>query len=369
MASSASEELFLPTTPGLEPALEGEARGLGWKVERTDGGLTARGPAGLHQDACLWLRTASRVLLRVATVPAPDAASLSRALGKVSLAAYRDGARGAEVQVSTRRSKLRAPQVEEAARKAWRLPPAQGEDLLRLQLRVDGDGCTVSVDCGGELLYRRGYRQETSHAPLRETLGAGMLLLAGYTGDEPLWDPMCGSGTLPIEGALMALRRAPGRDRRFAFQDFPGFDAPRWEETLARARQGERAKPPAPLLASDLNAGALGVARRNARRAGVLEMLKLERLDAMKLQPPPDTAPGLLVANLPYGKRVGESAGLMPLYRGFGEALRQGFRGWRAALLLERAPALESALGLTAERVFELDNGGLHCRLLVCPIR
>jgi len=359
------EELFLPTTPGLEPALFEECRARGFSPERAEGGVTVRGPLGLHQDACLWLRTASRVLLRVAHVPAADEQALARGLAKVSLAPYRDGGRGVELSASSRRSKLRVQRLEEVARKAWKLPPEPGEAPLRLQLRAEGDACTVSVDCGGELLYRRGYRQEISHAPLRETLGAGLLLLSGYRGEVPLWDVMCGSGTLPIEGALIALRRAPGRDRRFAFQDFPSFDAARWEAALSRARAGELSKPPAPLLGSDLNAGALGVARRNARRAGVLEHLSLERLDATALKARPTLAPGLVVANLPYGKRVGEVAELSRLYRALGQTLRAQFAGWRAALFYAKDAKLEAALGLPSGTAFELDNGGIACRLVV----
>jgi len=363
-----AEELYLPTTPGLEPALLAECHRLGLSSQPTEGGVTVRGPPGLHQDACLWLRTASRVLLRVAHLRFADEKALERNLATVSLAPYRDGGRGVEVAASSRRSKLRAQRLEEVARRAWRLPPEPGEAPLRLQLRAEGDTCTVAVDCGGELLYRRGYRQEISHAPLRETLGAGLLLLAGYQGDGFLWDVMCGSGTLLIEGALMALRRAPGRDRTFAFKAFPSFDAARWEAALARARTGERDQAPAPILGSDLNAGALGVARRNARRAGVGEHLTLERLDATALKARPALGPGLLVANLPYGKRVGDEAGLLHLYRALGQTLRTQFSGSRVALFYPQVMALETALALPSAATFNLDNGGIACRLAVSDL-
>ncbi|MBK7858147.1 MAG: hypothetical protein IPJ65_05885 [Archangiaceae bacterium] len=165
---------------------------------------------------------------------------------------------------------------------------------------------------------------------MRETLAAGVLRLAGYTGAEPLWDPMCGSGTLLIEAALMALNIAPGD-----------------------LKAGPQRKPAASLTGTDLNAGALGVTRRNARRAGVLEHLKLERADAAKIEP--KGAAGLIISNLPYGKRV-EKGDLDAVLENF--ATR--FAGWRFAFLLQGRLA-----ALKPTREFEVSNGGLRCRLCV----
>jgi putative N6-adenine-specific DNA methylase len=178
----------------------------------------------------------------------------------------------------------------------------------------------------GRLLYQRGYREEIGRAPMRETLAAGMLRLAGYSGNEPLWDLMCGSGTLLIEAALIATGTAPG-------------------ELGKPAR-----KAAASLKGTDLNAGALGVTRRNARRAGVFDALTLERADATQVKP--SGAPGLLVANLPYGKRV-ERLDLSA----FTSNLRAGFHGWRFAFLLQ------GKLDLEVTQEHALNNGGLRCRL------
>jgi putative N6-adenine-specific DNA methylase len=180
----------------------------------------------------------------------------------------------------------------------------------------------------GRELYRRGYREEIGRAPLRETLAAGVLRLAGYDGTEPLWDPMCGSGTVLIEAALIATGTPPG-------------------DLKAHGRAAA-----ALLKGSDLNAGALGVTRRNARRAGLT--LELVRADAAEIEPPPGPK-GLLVANLPYGKRV-EKGDLTPVLENF--ATR--FSGWRFALLTQgRLPVL------TSLQQHELSNGGLRCRLYV----
>lgn len=231
-----------------------------------------------------------------------------------------------------------------------------------LMVRGEGEVWTVSADTSGEPLHRRGYRQEVSRAPLRETLAAGILLLAGYDGEAPLVDPMCGSGTFLIEGAWMSMHRAPGLGRAFAFESFPGFDAAAWTARKEKAAAEALSAPRAALRGFDLNAGALGTARRNARRAGVT--LALERQDVRTLAAPPG-GPGLLVANPPYGKRVGEAEDLPGLYRALGATLRQGFRGWRVALLVPEDRGLLQALGLPEARSLPVRNGGLRCRLLL----
>jgi putative N6-adenine-specific DNA methylase len=195
--------------------------------------------------------------------------------------------------------------------------------LSRIASEVKDQGHTLTGP-----LYQRGYREEIGRAPMRETLAAGVLRLAGYRGDEPLWDPMCGSGTLLIEAALIAYGIAPGD-----------------------LRAGATRTPEALLKGSDLNAGALGVTRRNARRAGVT--LDLERADAAKIRPV--GSPGLLIANLPYGKRV-EKGDLTAVLSNFSTH----FKGWRFALLMQGRLS-----GLTAHTEHSLSNGGLRCRLYV----
>lgn len=183
-----------------------------------------------------------------------------------------------------------------------------------------------------------------------------MLLLSRWDPSrESLWDPMCGSGTILAEAALLAQGKAPGAQRRFAFENDAGHDAAAWS---AEARTRGNAYKPL-LLGTDLNAGALGTARRNARRAGVLELLTLERLDATKL--PTKPGPGLVISNLPYGKRVGERSELASLYSAFGASLKRAAAGWRFAFLLKDHP---DALGLKIDQTHALDNGGLGCTLV-----
>jgi len=216
-------------------------------------------------------------------------------------------------------------------------------------------------DSSGELLYRRGFRQEVSRAPLRETIAAGLLALAGYTPETPLWDPLCGSGTILIEAALQARAIAPGLARSFAFEAFADHDAAAFAREKAALAAQALKKAPALLLGTDLNAGALGTARRNARRAGVLEDLVLERGDATVAREglPPGT---LALSNLPYGIRVGEAGDLPALYRALIRSTRAS--GVTRVAFLVRDPRALDWLGLVGPRVHPLDNGGLACRLV-----
>jgi putative N6-adenine-specific DNA methylase len=371
MRPPSTEQLFAVAAPGLEPALEAEAGGM--RPRGVEGGVLLEGPAGLHQEANVRLRTASRVLLRLGSFRAPDVGALTRGLAAVDLGRVWDGTGTPRLLVATHRARVPAGAVLGAAARAWGVPGlARGGELeeddaeeLTLLARLEGDTCTVSVDTSGGLLYRRGYRQEVGRAPLRETLAAGLLVLAGYDGVEPLVDPMCGSGTFLIEGAWMSMRRAPGLERRFAFERFPGFAPAAWEALRARVQAEALATPRAPLFGFDLNAGALGTARRNARRAGVT--LALERRDVKTLEAP-GKAPGLVVANPPYGKRVGEGGELPDLYRALGATLKRAFGGWRAALLVPDEAVLIRALGLPGAQSLPVRNGGLPCRCLLSPL-
>jgi putative N6-adenine-specific DNA methylase len=344
----------------LEGALATEAAALG-EIKTVPGGVEIAGATGLHRRANLWLRTASRVLLRLGEFSAAGPSELERGLRGISLQPFAARAAAATIEVTTHRSRLKPRRIEEIARQAWGLSETKDDGALSIRLRLEADHCTVSVDSTGDLLHRRGYREEISRGPLRETLAAGILLLAGYRGDEPLWDPMCGSGTLPIEAALIALRRAPGRGRHFAFESWPSHDARAWQSELARARAGELERLPSPIFASDLHSGALRKAERNATRAGVRDLIHFSRHDATK--PRADLPPkGLLVANLPYGIRVSDRQQLAALYRPFGAAFHL-LQGWRAALLVaDRSSA--NLLGWSPRQAHDLDNGGLRCHLL-----
>ncbi len=361
---------FAGTTRGLEPVLAQEARALGRSTE-VPGGVEVTGPKGVHEEACLRLSTANRVLLRLVALPSAGWAAVARELAQAPLSPVAPEGAPVWLESTVRHAGApAAPALRAWLSRAWRRPvhPAAGEDRAapgtRLVLRLLPDGGALSVDASGELLYRRGWRQEVGRAPMRETLAAGMLALSGWQPEEPLWDAMCGSGTLLIEAALHARRLAPGLGRHFAFETWPATDEGAWRARRTRAEAEARPAAPAPLHGTDVNAGALGTARRNARRAGVLDSLVFGRADIRTLSPG-STPPGLLVANLPYGKRVGSRQGMDGVFEAVGEALRTGFRGWRAALLTDEPGRVQRALGRTADTEHSLSNGGLSVALLV----
>ena len=369
MVTSFEQVCFAAATRGLEPTLAEEARMLG-RSTLVPGGVEVTGRIGVHEEACLRLRTANRVLLRLAQFRPSGWAGVAAELARADVDAV--AAEGEPVWLeSTVRypGAPAAPTLRTFLAHAWARPvhPAAGEDRAspgtRLVLRVVEGAANLSADASGELLYRRGWRQEVGRAPMRETLAAGVLALSGWRPEEPLWDPMCGSGTLLIEAALSARNMPPGGERSFAFERWPMTDSVAWKARRARALHEGRPTAPAPIRGSDVNAGALGTARRNARRARVLDSLVLVRADVRTLVP--DGVPkGLLVANLPYGKRVGSRAGMDTVFAGVAEALRTGFRGWGAALLTDEPARLQRALGRAADSEHALSNGGLSVALL-----
>jgi putative N6-adenine-specific DNA methylase len=368
MRPSGEQSCFASTTRGLEAVLTEEAGRLG-RATPVAGGVEVRGAPGLVEELCLRLSTANRVLLRLLHLPRGGWREAARALAGVDLSDVAPAGAPLWLETTVRLAGAPpAPTLRAWLARTWRRPihAAAGEDRAspgtRLVLRLLAEGGTLSADASGELLYRRGWRQEVGRAPLRETLAAGVLTLAGWTPAEALWDPMCGSGTLLVEAALRARRVAPGLGRHFAFEQWPRTEAADWARRRARARAEARPAAPAPLHGSDLNAGALGTTRRNARRAGVLDALVLERA-AMGALAPGGVPPGLLATNLPYGKRVGRRAELDAVFADVGEALRTRFRGWRAALLTAEPGRLSAALERPLEAVYPLENGGLQVAL------
>jgi putative N6-adenine-specific DNA methylase len=220
----------------------------------------------------------------------------------------------------------------------------------------------MSVDTSGEPLHRRGHRQQTGKAPLRETLAAALLQASGWDAASPLIDPFCGAGTIPIEAALLARQRAPGRTRRFAFESWRDFDAPAWQRLLAVAdARGAAVAQLPPILASDRDAGAVAATRANAERAGIAGDLEISQRALSALAPPP--GPGWIVTNPPYGVRLGSSGDLRNLHAAFGRLLRERCGGWQVALLAPNA-RLAAAAGLPLEPQRELLHGGLRLALL-----
>jgi len=232
---------------------------------------------------------------------------------------------------------------------------------LRVNVHLVKNRCTISLDTSGAPLDRRGYRLARTEAPLRETLAAALIELTGWDGTVPLVDPMCGSGTIPIEAALKAGRRAPGLLRQFGFERWSTFDRALWQRLVREARDEALATVPVPIVGSDQSAKAVATARENSERAGVAGVIQLAQRELDDFSPPP--GPGILLVNPPYGQRLGEEEALKPLYRQLGDIMKQRCKGY-TAYLFTGSSELAKCVGLKATRRIVLFNGPLECRLL-----
>jgi putative N6-adenine-specific DNA methylase len=233
-----------------------------------------------------------------------------------------------------------------------------------VNVRLFRNRCTLSLDCSGLPLDRRGYRLERHEAPLKENLAAALVEFSGWDGSQPLLDPMCGTGTIAIEAALKALKVPPGLLRAgFGFQRWPNYDRKLWEGLVAEAHDGELEALPAPVLGSDISHSAINMARENARRAGVAgsDLVMFDRCAIGELAPPP--GPGVLIFNPPYGMRLGEEEALKPLYKEIGDVMKQRCKGYTAYLFTGN-PQLAKCVGLKPSRRIVLYNGPIECRLL-----
>jgi putative N6-adenine-specific DNA methylase len=382
---------FAVAAPGLEPAVEHEVRKLegASDVQAEAGGVEWTSPCIGGFAANLWLRTATRVLARVGAVEAREFGRLRRRAAGLPWDRFIPRDAPVTIRASTSRCRLyhtgalaettalaiadvvpgaRLAEKSEKNEKSEEDAPAEGPTVL---VRGLEDRFTFSVDASGERLHRRGARVEIGAAPMRETLAAGLLALAGWEPGQSLCDPVCGAGTIPIEAALQAIDRAPGLDREFALEDWPMFAE---ESAVAAAALREQARArvqtaaAAPLAGSDRDPAIIESAGRNAARAGVAAHITWTCRDLGDARPPPG-APGLVIANPPYGRRLGDPRGALRVYRDLGRLLRAHFRGWRAAIVVPaRLAGAGDALRLVLPETHRLRNGGIPIELRVGPI-
>jgi putative N6-adenine-specific DNA methylase len=364
--------LFVVCAPGLEPVASSELRELGSQGRTLSGGIELDGQLPEAMRLNLWLRTASRVLVRLGEpFRATSFAELVRKASSLPWGKLVRKDMRAAFRVTCRKSRLYhsdavAERLHAAleARVGFPVSVADSgedeapaaEDVQLFLARIERDVCTVSADSSGALLHQRGWRGPQAKAPLRETLAAALLLGAGFRADQPFCDPMCGSGTLAIEAALIALGRAPGLNRRFAFQRWPGFSARQWEHLVSDARKRERSVV-ARIEASDQDAGAVRAARENALQADVdVDIVQRPLADL-----PGDAGQGLIACNPPYGVRI--AADLRRVYADLGAAARRR-AAWRVALIAAR-PDAAAASGLRFSPLLRTKNGGIPIEMLV----
>jgi putative N6-adenine-specific DNA methylase len=223
--------------------------------------------------------------------------------------------------------------------------------------RISEDICTISIDSSGLPLYKRGYRQAVAKAPLRETLAAALILASGWDRVSPLLDPFCGSGTIPIEAALLAGGIPPGIHRRFTFMDWPDFDENLWRSVYDTPIEKSTQIPQ--IQGSDRDAGAVKMAQANAGRAGVAKYVKFSHTAVSGIEP--SNQPGWVVTNPPYGLRVSPGHDLRDLYAQFSNTLRKKCPGWHICVLCSD-PVLLGQMGMEMDTSFRLVNGGVSVR-------
>ena len=368
------QHYFATTAKGVEEVLAAELVRLGApEVSIESGGVRFGGGMEAAYRANLWLRTASRVLMPLAEFACETPEQLYLGARAIDWGSYLTPAMTLAVDCNLRDStlthsgfvalKAKDAIVDDLRDRFGSRPNVDTKDPdLRVNVRLFRNRCTLSLDCSGTPLDRRGYRLDRHEAPLKENLAAALVELSGWDGSVPLLDPMCGTGTIAIEAAMKSLRIAPGILRpNFGFQRWLGFDRPLWDRLVEEARQGMLAALPAPVYGSDISHSAIAMAHENARRAGVGELISLGRSEIAELAPPP--GPGILIFNPPYGKRLGEAEALKPLYKEIGDVLKQRCKGYTAYLFTGNLE-LAKSVGLKAARRIVLYNGPIECRLL-----
>ncbi|MFZ5962327.1 THUMP domain-containing class I SAM-dependent RNA methyltransferase [Thalassococcus sp. BH17M4-6] len=364
MAETSKFEIFLVAVPGLEAPLLQEAQAAGFAgAEAVPGGVAFQGGWPEVWRANLVLRGPSRVLARIGEFRAFHLAQLDKRARKFL---WGDSLRAdvpVKVEVTCRASKIyhagaAAQRIETALREEMGVQIA-ADASVRLKVRIDDNLVILSVDTSGEGLHKRGHKQAIGKAPMRETLAALFLRQCGFDGSEPLLDPMCGSGTFVIEAAEIASGLLPGRSRRFAFEDLARFDADAFAAMKTAPSGGV---PDLRFFGHDRDAGAVRMATENAARAGVAECTTFTAGQVSDLVPP-ESPPGLIMVNPPYGGRIGNKKLLFGVYAALGERLKTQFSGWRVGMVTSE-PSLAKAAGLPFRPAGPpVPHGGLKIRL------
>ena len=372
MTEKSMQRFFAPCPRGLEAVLAGELAELGGaEIAVAEGGAGFSGPMAIAYAANLHSRIASRVLWQVGSGRYRSEEDVYRGANALDWAQLFDGALTIRVNVAAVRSPLNSLdfitlRIKDAVCDKFRSQTGVRPDVdtaqpdVRIHAFLETERFTLYLDTSGEPLFKRGARQMTGEAPLRENLAAGILKLSGWTPDLPLLDPMCGSGTFLIEALQIALGIAPGAQRHFAFEKLRNFDEAAWSAIKAAAEARPAPNPSPAIFGSDLYGEALKLARVNLAAAGFADRVGLKQANMLEISAP--AAAGVLVANPPYGVRIGEQDELASFYPQVGDALKKKFAGWRAYVFTAdmRLPKL---IGLSPSKRTPLYNGALECRL------
>jgi putative N6-adenine-specific DNA methylase len=368
-------KFFATCARGLEPVLADELRELGAAgVKQGRGGAEFHGDLPLLYRANLWLRTAIRVLCPILESPVHSTDELYEAARSIDWSRYLTLEHTFAVDANVRdsnitHSKYAALRIKDAicdqfVEKVGKRPSVDVENpTVGLNLHIYQNEAVLSLDSSGESLHKRGYREMLTRAPLNEALAAGIILLTGWRGETPFVDPMCGSGTLCVEAAWIALKRPPGLTRkRFGFQGWLNFDIAQFTAIRDASRRQVRKELPQPILGSDERRDALHFSADSARAAGIGHLLKFSLQNVRDFQPP-SGPPGVLVCNPPYGERIGDEKELKGVYQILGEVIRERCPGWKLFVFTGNA-FLARQIGMKSTQTIDLFNGKIPCRLL-----
>ncbi|WP_299488946.1 THUMP domain-containing protein [Acaryochloris sp. IP29b_bin.137] len=369
-----SREYFATVARGLESLAAQELEELGAQsVQPGFCGVAFQGDRKLLYQVNLWARLPFRILLRLEAFPCQDAEDLYRGIQRLPWPEYLTPEFTLAVDATGKTQQLNhshftALQVKNAIVDQQRQQfgarshvDTQAPDV-RINVHLHRDRCVVSLDSSGSSLHRRGYRPAVGTAPLKESLAAALIRLSGWTSDLAFMDPLCGSGTLPLEAGLQGLNIAPGLFRQqFGFTTWPDFDAVLWQSLRAEAQTQQRTQLSMPMWGSDRNPDVIEQARQNAHNCGVADHIWFEPIDVQDIEPP--TSSGILICNPPYGERLGNAEDLGRFYHQLGQVLKQRFKGW-TAFILSGNKALAQSIGLKSSQRTAINNGSIPCQFL-----
>ncbi len=367
-----TQRFFSPCPRGLEPFLATELTDLGARQLRVlPGGVAFEGDWSVGYRANLESRLATRVLWQVAQGRYRGEEDIYRLAYGATWAKWWTPDQTIRVQVTAQKSPLKSLEfitlrIKDAICDHFRTVTGRRPSVdterpdVRIHAFLSADQATLYVDTSGEPLYKRGFKHASVEAPLKENLAAGLLRMTGWQPDQPLIDPMCGSGTFLIEAAQIALNVAPGLGRRFAFERLKSFDGGSW---VALRRAAETRRHPVRGLAiygSDREADQVRRSLINLRAADLADAVTLEEVDLLERGAPAGS--GVMIANPPYGVRIGDVEALAAFYPRLGDALKARWAGWNC-YFLSADPQLPKLIGLKASRRTPVFNGALECRL------
>ncbi len=365
---------FATVARGLEDLAADELRQLGADaVEPGFCGVSFTGDRTLLYRANLWARLPFRILLQIAEFSCRDADDLYDGIQKIDWAIYLTPAQTLSVRATGKTQQLNhthftALQTKNAIvdQQHQQFGERSSVDTeaadVQINLHLHRDRATISLDSSGSSLHRRGYRPAVGAAPLKESLAAALIQLSGWQTEQPFFDPLCGSGTLPLEASLKSLNVAPGLFRdRFGFQTWPDYDAELFEQLVAAAQVARSEQLANWIGGCDRNPDVIQQARTNAKNCGVYDQVQFSIAELADVEAPADS--GILMCNPPYGERLGSAKELGIFYKLLGDVLKQRFKGW-TAFVLSGNKELSKTIGLKSAQRFSVYNGSLPCQLM-----